>query len=284
MKDTLTRIARHRAFAVVVVLMAFFMDLLDTTIVNIAIPSMQHNLHTTYADIQWVIAGYSLAFALTLVTGGRLGDIFGYKRMFLIGIAGFTLASILAGAAVSPMMLIISRLVQGTMAAIMVPQVLSTIQVLYQDQKERAKISGLYGALGGLASVAGPIIGALLITANPFNLEWRSTFYVNIPIGIAALLLGARVLPAAKSPHPLHVDLVGVGLISSALLLLIFPLLQGRDLGWPLWTYVMMIAALPLFLLFGWYEVRKNRRDGSPLVVPELFHTRSFIAGLIISA
>ncbi len=273
---------KGRALALTIVLLAFFMDLLDTTIVNVAIPSIQAQLGASYAAMQWVIAGYSLTFALLLITGGRLGDIFGYKRLFLIGIGGFTLSSVLAGASVNPEMLIISRLIQGVMAALMVPQVLSIIQVLYEP-KERSGVSAFYGALGGLAAVGGPIIGALLINSNIFDLSWRSIFYVNVPVGILALIAGAKFLPNAKSPHPLKVDTVGVGLITSALLLLIYPLLQGRDLGWPTWTFWMMAASLPVFALFGWYERRKDRKDGSPLVVPQLFRIRSFVATSAVS-
>ncbi len=276
--------AGRRTVALWVILLAFFMDLLDTTIVNVAIPSIQKDLGTSYAAIQWIIAGYALTFALFLITGGRLGDIFGYKRLFLIGIGGFTLASALCGLSVSSEMLIGSRLFQGLFAAMMVPQILSTIQIMYTTTKERSGISAFYGALAGLATVGGPIIGALLITGNAFGLEWRTIFLVNVPVGIAALTLGIFYLPDRKSPHPLHLDVIGVVLILIAMLMLMFPLIEGRQLDWPTWAFVSMAASLVVFVAFGWHQVRKDKRDGSPLVVPHLFRARSFVVGVVLSS
>ena len=174
---------RGRTIATLVVLLAFFMDILDSTIVNVAIPSIRDGLGASYSAIQWIIAGYSLAFALFLITGGRLGDIVGYKKMFLIGIAGFTVASALSGLATSTEMLIGARLLQGLMAALMVPQILSTIQIMYTTTKERQGISAFYGGIAGIATVLGPIIGALLITGNVWGLGWRTIFLVNLPVG-----------------------------------------------------------------------------------------------------
>src|SRR6478672_5807020 len=169
---------RARTIALLIVLLAFFMDLLDTTIVNVAIPSIQKDLGASYSAIQWIIAGYALAFALFLITGGRLGDIFGYKWLFLGGMAGFVVASALCGLAVSTEMLIASRLLQGFMAAMMVPQILSTIQVMFTTTQERQGVSAFYGALAGIATVGGPIVGALLISGDVAGLGWRSIFLV----------------------------------------------------------------------------------------------------------
>ena len=266
-----------------VILLAFFMDLLDTTIVNIAIPSIQKELGASYASIQWIVAGYALTFALFLITGGRLGDIFGYKRLFLIGIAGFALASAACGFAMSSEMLISSRLVQGLCAALMVPQILSTIQVMYTTTEERQGVSAFYGALAGIATVGGPILGALLITGNPFGAGWRTIFLINLPVAAAALIFGAIYLPDRKSPHPLHLDIIGVVLVVVAMLMLMFPLIEGRQLDWPTWAFVSMAASLAVFALFAWSQIRKDRRDGSALVVPHLFRARSFVAGIAIS-
>jgi EmrB/QacA subfamily drug resistance transporter len=266
-----------------VILLAFFMDVLDTTIVNVAIPSIQTGLGATYAAIQWIIAGYSLAFALFLITGGRLGDIFGYKKMFMLGMAGFTIASALSGLAGSTEMLIAARFLQGGMAAIMVPQILSTIQVTYA-RDERRNVTGFYGALAGLASVLGPVLGALLISGNIAGLGWRSIFLVNVPIGIAAVIAAGLVQPDARSPHPLRIDTTGVGLILVAMLLLMYPLIEGRELDWPVWTFLSMAASLPAFLVFAWSQQAKDRRDGSPLVVPSLFRVRAFVVGVLINA
>jgi EmrB/QacA subfamily drug resistance transporter len=268
-----------RTIALWVVLLAFFMDLLDTTIVNVAIPSIQTSLGASYSAIQWIIAGYSLAFALFLITGGRLGDIFGYRTLFLVGTSGFVVASALCGLAPTTEVLIGARVVQGFMAAMMVPQIRSTIQVMYTDTKQRQGVSAFYGALAGIATVTGPIIGALLISGNPLGLGWRAIFLVNLPVGIAAVILGVIYLPKAKSPHPLRLDILGVGLIVLAMLLLMYPLIQGRELDWPSWTFVAMAVSIPVFVIFAWSQIAKDRRDGPPLVVPSLFTKRSFIAG-----
>ncbi len=274
---------RGRTIALWVVLLAFFMDLLDTTIVNVAIPSIQTSLGASYSSIQWIIAGYSLTFALFLITGGRLGDIFGYKRLFLIGITGFIVASALSGLAPSTAFLIGARLLQGFFAAMMVPQILSTIQVMYTTTGERQGVSAFYGALAGIATVGGPIIGALLITSNAFGFGWRTIFLVNVPVGLAAIVLAIIYLPDAKSPHPLRLDVVGVALVVIAMLMLMYPLIQGRELDWPAWTFVSMAASIVVFVLFAISQVWKQKRDGSPLVVPQLFRARSFVAGILLS-
>lgn len=278
----LTFTPRQKKIALTVVATAFIMDLLDSTIVNIAIPSIQSNLGASFSSIQWLVAGYLLAFATFLITGGRMGDVFGYKKIFLIGVGGFTLASLLSGLAWSPEILIFTRILQGASAALMVPQVMSTMQIMYKPS-ERGAINGLFGALGGLSASLGPVIGGLLIQANLFNLDWRPIFFINVPIGIAALLLAIKYLPEGKSPHPLKLDIVGTVLVVLTLSLLVYPLIQGRELDWPLWTFVMLAAAIPVFLLFVWSQRRKDRKDGSALVQPSLFKVKSFGTGLSIN-
>jgi EmrB/QacA subfamily drug resistance transporter len=273
---------RGRTIALLVVLLAFFMDLLDTTIVNVAIPSIQSSLGASYSAIQWIIAGYALTFALFLITGGRLGDIFGYKPLFLFGMAGFIVASAVSGLAPTTAVLIEARLAQGFFAAMMVPQILSTIQVMYTTTAERQGVSAFYGALAGIASVGGPIIGALLITSDAGGFGWRTIFLVNIPIGIAAIILAAIFLPNAKSPHPLHLDIVGVIIGVIAMLMLMYPLIEGRELGWPWWTYALMVGSLLAFVVFGFSQVWKDRKDHSSLVVPHLFVHRGFVAGILL--
>jgi EmrB/QacA subfamily drug resistance transporter len=274
---------RGRTIATLVVLLAFFMDVLDATIVNVAIPAIREGLGASYAAIQWIIAGYSLAFALFLITGGRLGDIVGYKKMFLIGMAGFTFASGLSGLATTTEMLVGARLLQGLMAALMVPQILSTIQIMYPTTAERQRVSAFYGGIAGIATVLGPIIGALLITSDVWGLGWRNIFLVNLPVGVVAMVLAMIYMPDARSPHPLKLDVLGVAVVLLALLMLMFPLIQGRELDWPAWIIASMVLSLPVFALFAWSQVRKDRRDGSPLVVPGLFTRRSFVAGIILS-
>jgi EmrB/QacA subfamily drug resistance transporter len=276
-------VGRARTIALLVVLLAFFMDILDTTIGNVAIPSIQAGLGASYSAVQWIVAGYALAFALFLITGGRLGDIYGYRTLFIAGMAGFTLASLLCGLAASTAMLVAARLLQGFMAAMMVPQILAIIQIMFTSTEERQGVTAFYGALAGIATVLGPIAGALLISGNLWGTGWRAIFLVNLPVGVAAIVLAWIFLPNAKSPHPLKLDLVGVALILAAMLMLMYPLIQGRELDWPLWAFVSIAASFPAFAVFAWSQVAKQRRDGSPLVVPHLFTTRSFVAGTLLS-
>jgi len=272
----------RRWLTLTILLLAAFMNLLDVSIVNIAIPSIQRNLHASYADVQWALAGYTLAYALVLITGGRLGDIFGRKRLFLIGVIGFTIMSALCGAAQSPSMLIASRVVQGAMGAIMVPQVLAVIQVIFPPA-ERIKALAGFGVTAGLGTVSGPLIGGLLIQHNLFGLDWRPIFLINVPVGVLAVAAAAVLVRESRAPKPPKLDLIGVGLISAALLLLLYPLVQGRQLGWPGWTFVAMAASAPMFALFAWYEQVKARRDASPLVPLRLFGERGFSAGMAVA-
>ena len=274
--------SRQRTIALLIVAFAFVMDLVDNTIVNIAIPSIQANLGASYAVIQWLIAGYALAFAVMLITGGRMGDVFGYKKLFMTGVAGFTVASLLSGCAWNSQVLIAARLLQGAMAALMVPQVMSLMQVMYKPH-ERGQVMGLFGALGGVAASLGPIIGGLLIHFNIAGLDWRPIFLINVPIGLFAFLAAIKFLPEGKSPHPLKLDILGTAIVMAAMFLLVYPLIQGRDLGWPTWTFVMMACAVPVLAVFGWWQVRKDARDGSPLVVPSLLKSKSFLTGLSVN-
>ncbi|MFE6450663.1 MFS transporter [Nocardiopsis dassonvillei] len=264
-----------------VVLLALFMDLADATIVNIVLPQMQSSLGAEYAAAQWVLAGYSLTFALALITGGRLGDILGRKRMFIIGMAAFTLASVLCGAAPTAEILIAGRLLQGAAAALMVPQVMSIIVVLF-DHADRAKAFVFYGITLSLANVSGPLLGAVLTEANLFGLEWRTIFYVNIPLGVLAIVLALWLMPESRAVDPLRPDLVGIVLISLAMFALMFPLIQGRERGWDVWTMVPLVASAPLLLLFVLHQRHRDRTTGSALVPPSLFAHRSFTAGAVV--
>jgi len=273
---------KKRAIALVIVALAFVMDLLDSTIVNVAIPAIRTNLNATFSAIQWVVAGYALTFATLLITGGRMGDVYGYKKVFLWGVAGFTGASLLSGVAVNPAMLIVARLVQGGMAALMVPQVLSMMQVMYKPE-ERAGVNGLFGALGGLAASLGPVLGGLLIRWNILGWDWRPIFLINVPIGLGAIIMGLKYLPDGKSPHPLKLDIQGTLLVVAAIFLLIYPLIQGREYGWPAWSFIMMAASLPVFAMFAWWQKRKERLDGSALILPSMFKNHSFGIGLAVN-
>lgn len=272
---------RRRWFALAIVMTAAFMDLVDVTIVNVAIPSIRQDTGASFSSIQWITAGYSLAFAAGLITGGRLGDIHGRKRLFLLGIGGFTVASALCGFAASPEMLVASRVLQGGTAALMVPQVLSIVHATFPAH-ERGKVFGLFGAIVGLGAIMGPLLGALLTQWDIAGLQWRPIFLINLPVGIAALILGNRFITESKAPRALRLDLVGVTLVTLGLLMLIYPLTRGRELGWPLWGHLSMAGSLLVFLALVLFERAKARRDGSPLVELSLFRVKSFAAGIAV--
>ncbi|MET8127235.1 MFS transporter [Streptomyces sp. NPDC005065] len=272
---------RRRWFALAIVMTAAFMDLVDVTIVNIAIPSIKRDTGASFSSIQWITAGYALAFAAGLITGGRLGDIYGRKRLFLIGIGGFTLASALCGFAANPEMLVASRILQGGTAALMVPQVLSIVHATFPAH-ERGKVFGLFGAIVGLGAVSGPLLGALLTEWNIAGLEWRPIFLINLPVGIAGLILGRKFITESKAPKALRLDLVGVALVTLGLLMLLYPLTRGRELGWPLWGYMSMIGSVLVFAALVLFEREKARKDGSPLVELSLFRVKSFAAGIAV--
>jgi EmrB/QacA subfamily drug resistance transporter len=270
----------RRWLALSVLLLAAVMDLVDVSIVNIALPTIRDDLDASSAALESTIAGYTLAFALGLITGGRLGDVYGRRRMFLLGVGGFTAASLLCGLAWSSEVLIAARVAQGAMAALMLPQILSTIQAAFPAE-ERAKAYGMYGAFVGIAAVSGPLLGGLLVQAGLFGLGWRTIFLINLPIGLLTLAAAWALVPETRDEHPPRLDLTGVALVSTALLLLLYPLVQGYDAGWPAWTFVSLAAALPVLVLFALQQARKARRGGSPLVPPALFRERAFTGGVL---
>lgn len=214
-----------------------------------------------------------------LITGGRLGDIYGRKRLFLLGMAGFTLASAACGLSTDPAMLIGSRFVQGAMAGLMVPQILAIIRVTF-PKEERAKAIAIYSGVGGSASAVGLALGGILVQWDLFDLEWRPIFLVNIPVGIAALIAASIVMRDSKSPAAPRLDIVGMVLAVSAVLLLVYPLTEGRRSDWPAWTFLMVGVAVALFAAFIGYERWRARTVGSPLVDLELFRSRPFAIGL----
>ncbi|MEV6215147.1 MFS transporter [Nocardia sp. NPDC051833] len=269
----------RRWIAFAVVLAAGFMDLLDVTIVNVAVPSIQSDLRAEYSQIEWIIAAYVLAFAAVLITGGRLGDIYGRKRVFLLGMAGFTLASAACGLAIDPDVLIAARFAQGAMGGLMVPQILAIIQTTF-PKEERAKAIAVYSGVGGSASAVGLALGGILVQADLFGLGWRTIFLVNIPVGIAAFVAAWFVMSDSKSPAAPRLDPVGMVLAMAAVLLLVFPLAEGRRLGWPAWTFAMMAAAAGVFVAFLFYERSLTRAGRSPLVDLGLFRSRPFAVGL----
>lgn len=272
----------RRWLALSVALVAVFMDLVDTTIVNVALPSIHRDLAASESALQWTVAGYTLVFALALITGGRIGDLYGRKRVFLAGVAGFVLASTLAGLAPGPEVLIGARVLQGGMAALMVPQVLTFIQVDF-PARERPKAFAVYGMTFALGGVSGPLLGGVLTQADILGLGWRTIFLVNLPVGILALLGAAAVLRDSRAPSAAGLDLGGMLLATVALVALLYPLVQGHQLGWPAWTYASMAGCVPLLALFGVYQRARGRRGGWPLVEPGLFRYRSVVGGLLVA-
>ncbi|MEA2297273.1 MAG: hypothetical protein QOF77_209 [Solirubrobacteraceae bacterium] len=264
-----------------VVLAAECMDLLDGTIVNVAVPTIRGDLGASSTALQWIIGGYPLAIAVGLITGGRLGDVFGRRRLFLVGAFGFTAASAVCGVAPSTAVLIGARLVQGGFGALMLPQGLGILREVFPPD-ELPKAFGVFGPVMGSAALVGPIVGGGLIGLDLFGTGWRLVFLVNLPLGIAALAGAVRLVPESRAEHPVRVDLVGVGLASMAAILLVYPLIQGRELGWPAWTFVSMAASGALGVLFAGHLGRRARRGLDPLVTPSVFTHRGFSGGLVV--
>ncbi|MEV7776828.1 MFS transporter [Kitasatospora sp. NPDC088351] len=262
-----------------VVLTATFMTALDAFVVNVAIPSVQADLGAGPAAVQWVVAGFGLALAAGLVTAGRLGDRYGRRRVFALGLALFTLASAGCGLAPTASALVGARVVQGLAAALMGPQVLAILRTAFSGAAQ-ARAFARYGLTMGLGAVFGQLIGGALIRADLFGLDWRSCFLINLPVGLTALALVRRCLPESRSPHRPGLDPVGVLLITVALTALVLPLIQGREEGWPRWTWLCLGGAAALLAAFAAHQHR-SRGTGSPLVDTRLFRTRSFGAGLL---
>lgn len=268
----------RRGLAMGVLIFASFMDLLDVTIVQVALPTIREDLGATPAQLEWIVSGYMLAFAVLLVTGGRLGDIVGRRRAFLVGVAGFTLASVVASVSADGDLLVAARVVQGAFAAFMVPQGLSTLQALYMP-RERAPIYGIIGGVSGLAAVIAPVLGGFLIDADIAGLGWRSVFLLNVPVGVIIFVLALALVPNTRSPKPVRLDVVGVVLLSAALLGILYPIVEGRALDWPAWIWG--VEALGVVLL-GAFVLTQRR--GSALLPLGLFRNRGFSAGLVTQA
>ncbi|HVS35807.1 MAG TPA: MFS transporter [Gemmataceae bacterium] len=265
-----------------VVVTAAFLGTLDFFIINVALPAMQADLHASFAQVQLVIAAYGLAYAVCLITGGRLGDIVGRKKMFLIGVAGFTLASVLCGLAPRPELLIAARVLQGIAGAMLFPQVLSIIQVTFPPH-ERGRAFAVYGVVQGAASFSGVVLGGFLVQANLFGLGWRPIFLVNLPVGLLTLLAAWKLAPESRSPTARRLDLGGVAVVSVALMLLVYPLVEGPDAGWPWWAFICLAAAPPALAGFLLFERRVQNTGGSPLVELGLFRSRAFTVGVVTS-
>jgi MFS family permease len=265
-----------------VLLLGNFLLPLDFSIVNVALPSIRESLSASSGELQFIIAAYAVSYAVLLITGGRMGDIFGRKAMFIGGMAAFMVASTACGLAPSIHVLIAGRLVQGVAAAMMSPQTLAMIRVIFPPAERSAAI-GYYGATVGLALVVGQLCGGLLIGLHPFGLGWQSIFLVNLPVGALDLALAAWLLPRCGPTGGERLDLPGVAVLSAALLLLVYPLVAGREAGWPVWSLACIALSVPAMALFVAIERGQSRMGGHPLLDIRLFRDRAFSVGLALS-
>lgn len=265
-----------------VTLFAVFMDMVDNTVLNVALPAVQRDLDASSAQLEWSVAGYTLAFAAAMITGARLGDQLGRRRIYLIGLGAFVITSALAGAAVDVEMLIASRVLQGAAAALMVPQVLAMLQVDFPASERPAAMS-MYGMSLALGGIGGPLLGGVLLQADLFGLGWRPLFFINVPVGLIALAAAAYLTRESRADARETFDIRGTLLATVALVSLLYPLIQGRELGWPWWTFALMTACPVLLWLFARYERRVADRGESPIIDPDLLRHRSSVGGLLVA-
>lgn len=269
----------RRWLGLLAILATTLLNLLDASIVNVAAPAIRTELGGTAATIQWLAAGYTLALAIGLLTGGRLGDMFGRKKVLMVGLVGFLAASLACGAAGSIELLLIARVVQGAFAAVMVPQCFGLIRDMFG--REMGKAYALFGPMIGLATIGGPILAGLLVDADLFGTGWRSIFLLNLPLGIAALALGVKILPAgAPTVKGLKLDLGGAVIAAVGMSLLLIPLVEGHELGWPAWSIAMLVASVPVLAVFVRLQVRRARSGKTALIELSVFKKRSYTSGI----
>ncbi|WP_407146670.1 MFS transporter [Bradyrhizobium sp. ORS 86] len=272
----------RRWLALPVLLTGAFLPILDFNVVNLALPAIRQDLGATASEVQFVISAYAATYAVFLITGGRLGDLLGRRHMFLLGVAGFTIASVLCGIAWSPAVLVAGRILQGLTATAMAPQVLASIRVLF-PAAEQGRALGYYGATFGLANICGQVLGGVLVSAHPFGLAWQAIFLINVPIGLAAFAGGLLFLTDSRAEHAQRIDIGGVLLLSLTLGLLVYPLIQGRETGWPIWIVAMLLASPLVLGIFVRFEANLSARGGDPLVALHLLRNSDFVIGLVMA-
>jgi EmrB/QacA subfamily drug resistance transporter len=260
---------------------AAMMDLIDLTVVNVALPTIRADLGASGTQLEWVVSAYMLAFAATLIVSGSFGDLLGRKRIFITGIALFGIASLAAGLAQTPAELIAARVIQGTAAAAMIPQLLGTFRAMFSGD-ERGKAFGMYGAILGFASAIGLVLGGALTDADLFGWGWRTVFLINIPIALISLVAAIRVVPETHDPEAGRPDLAGAAVLTAAIVAIAYPLLEGRSLGWPVWTWLLLGAGIAGLLGLGAIEARRQHARVAPLLRPRLFRLPAFSAGLAV--
>jgi EmrB/QacA subfamily drug resistance transporter len=266
-----------------VILSAMILNILDSTIVNVAAPSIQASLSMSTSSLEWVAAAYTLALAVGLMAGARLGDMYGRKRMLMLGLVGFVASSAFCSFAWSGDVLVAARAAQGLAAAVMVPQTFGLIRDIFPPQ-HIGKAFAAFGPVIGLSTVLGPVVAGLLMKADLFGSDWRGLFLINIPIGVFALVLGAKVLPSGSGTHAgLKLDLVGTALLSTAAFLLVFPLVDGRTLGWPSWLFGVLAASVPAMAAFVVHQRSRLRKGRAPLVEFSVLRKRSYVSGIVFT-
>lgn len=273
-----------RWLALVVLLAGGFMPPLDFFIVNVALSSIHESLGANPAELQLVISGYACGYGVFLITGGRLGDLYGRKRCFLIGMAGFSLASLGCGLATSPVGLVIARIVQGSAAAVLLPQVLGSIRALFANERELARAMSGYGIMMGMAAAIGQFGSGALLQWNPAGLGWRAIFLLPLPICAVTLFMGWRVVPETGGGGNVRLDLGGAAMISLTLAAMVVPLSVGRQQGWPAWVFAVLAAVPLLIVAFIRYEQQLSRIGGMPLVDLALLRIPSFRRGVLVAA
>lgn len=271
----------RRWLAAIVMIGAAMMDLIDLTVVNVALPTIRDDLGASASQLEWVISAYMLAFAAILIVAGSFGDLLGRKRIFLGGTACFGIASLAAGLAQHPGELIAARVVQGAAAAAMIPQLLATFRATF-DPDERGKAFGMYGAILGFASAIGLVLGGALTDADLFGWSWRTVFLINLPIGIFSLIAAFRVVPETSDPGAGRPDVLGAGLLAAAIVALVYPLLEGRSLGWPAWVWLIFAAGVTGLLALGVIQDRRRDTRVAPLLRTQLLRIPAFSAGVAV--
>lgn len=275
--------ARTPRLALAVLLLGAFMALLDTTIVNVAIPTIGTGLHASDAAVSWVVSGYALTFGLVLIPAGWLGDRLGHRAVFLTGVAVFIAASLVCGLAPSQTWLVAARIVQGVGGGLMFTPVMALIQVMFTG-RARSRAASVMGAVIGFATALGPLAGGLIIAGIGDDHGWRVVFGINVPLGVIALIAGVFLLPAPRTrPHRWAADWFGLLLLTVGLSAVIIPLIQGQEHGWPWWTYASLSVAVAALIGFVLWERLVDRSGQHPLIAPHLLARRSFTGGLILA-
>jgi MFS family permease len=280
--STATRTHAGRWLAFIVLLAGGLLPSVDFFIVNVSLPSIHTSLGASPAEVQLVVSGYAAGYAVFLITGGRLGDLYGRRRLFLIGMAGFIATNTLCGLAASPLELVVGRILQGLAAAMLAPQVLGSVRALFPGEAELARALSFYGVMMGLAASIGQFSGGALVEWSPFGLGWRTVFLVKLPIGIPVMLAGWWLVPETSTSQRRRLDIGGAVLVSLTLACLVLPLCEGRDQGWPVWTFAMLAAVPFLAAAFLWFEDRLTAGGGSPLLDLRLLAIPSFRRGVLV--